>query len=179
VKALVVYESLYGNTAAIGEAIAASLRERGMDVVAGPISRIESTAATGTDVLVAGGPTHAHGMSRAGTRRTGASDEKNRFAEPTVEPGLREWLDALLAAAGRTAAPFDTRLNKPRALTGSAAKGIAKRLERRGYRLVAEPESFFVTGKNELEDGEIDHAARWAATVADRVRADAGAPVSR
>ena len=46
-KALVVYESMYGNTAAVGEAIATSLRTGGLDVDAGPVSTIAPADAAG------------------------------------------------------------------------------------------------------------------------------------
>jgi hypothetical protein len=172
-KVLVVYESLYGNTAAIGEAVAASLRTRGLEVDAGPISRIEPSETTGVDLLVVGGPTHAHGMSSTSTRKTAVQDKKNPFPEPTAEPGLRGWLDRLPSGEGRLAAAFDTRFDKPRAFTGSAAKGISRRLEQHGYRLVAERESFFVTGKNQLQDGQTERAAEWGAALAELAAARA------
>ncbi|HET7928670.1 MAG TPA: flavodoxin [Actinomycetota bacterium] len=168
-KALVVYESLFGNTAAIGEAIAGSLRRHGIDAAARPVTRTSGGTMDDTDLLIVGGPTHAHGMSRASTRKTGATDPKNTYAEPTVEPGLREWFAGLPAGDGRAAAAFDTRIDKPVWVTGSAAKGIAKRLERSGFRLMAEPESFLVTTANTLEDGEQEHAAKWAAGLAGRL----------
>lgn len=166
-KALVVYESLYGNTAAIGEAIAASLRAHGLEVTSGPVSKITPSETAGTDLLVVGGPTHMHGMSRPSTRKVGAEDEKNTFAEPTVAPGLREWLMGLPSGAGRFAAAFDTRIHKSAVLTGSAAKGIERRLGEQGFRLVAGPQSFFVTGENRLEAGETEHAATWAGSLAE------------
>jgi len=169
-KALVVYESLYGNTAAIGEAIAESLRAHVPEVMAGPISKITPAETAEFDLLVVGGPTHAHGMSRAATRRVGADDKKNVFPEPTVEPRLREWLESLPEGT-KLAAAFDTRIDKPRILTGSAAKGIAHRLRDRGYRLLVEPESFFVTTENHLQEGQTDHAAAWAAGLAGRATA--------
>lgn len=172
-KALVAYESMYGNTAAIGEAIAASLRARGIDVDAGPISRVDPAQAANADLVVVGGPTHAHGMTRASSRKQAVEDESNTFAEPTAEPGLREWTDALPPGAGRLAAAFDTRIDKPVILTGSAAKGIARRLGRRGYRLVVGPECFLVTMRNHLVDGEIDHAATWAVALAEAAAAGA------
>lgn len=170
-KALVVYESLYGNTAAIGEAIATSLRTHGLEVEAGPISKVPPTPAVGVDLLVVGGPTHAHGMSKSSTRKTAVDDEKNSFPEPTVEPGLREWLTGLPSGAGRLAAAFDTRIDKPLFLTGSAAKGIAKRLDAGGYHLVVEPECFLVTTKNRLGEGQTEHAASWGAALAERAAA--------
>lgn len=170
-KAVVVYESLYGNTAAIGEAIATSLRTHGLEVDAGPISKVAPTSAVGVDLLVVGGPTHAHGMSKSSTRKTAVDDKKNSFPEPTVEPGVSEWLTGLPPGAGRLAAAFDTRIDKPLFLTGSAAKGIAKRLEGSGYHLVVEPECFLVTMKNRLREGQTEHAASWGATLAERAPA--------
>ena len=172
-RALVVYESMFGNTAAIGEAIAATLRSHGMDVEAAPISRIEPSASVGFDLLVVGAPTHAHGMSRTGTRRAAVEDEKNAYAEAPSMPGIRNWLDRLPSGGGGLAAAFDTRFDKPRALTGSAAKGVAKRIARQGFRLVADPESFFVTPDNELAEGQTEHAERWGAALAERASADA------
>jgi len=165
-KALVVYESSYGNTAAVGETIAETLRGEGLEVTAGSVETVRAAATGDVALLVAGGPTHMHGMSRPSTRKAGASDKKNTYEEPTVAIGLREWLAEMPSGARRPAAAFDTRFDKSTVVTGSAAKGIAKRLEHQGFRLLAEPESFFVTNQNQLVDGELDHAATWARTLA-------------
>jgi hypothetical protein len=172
-KALVVYESMYGNTAAIGDAVAASLRARGLEVEAGLVSKIDPEEAAEVDLLVVGGPTHLHGMSSASSRKSAASDEKNTFPEPTVEPGLREWVKRLPPGTGRLAAAFDTRIDKPVILTGSAAKGIGRRLQGRGFELVAEPECFLVSTQNRLLDGEVEHAMTWGREVAERATAGA------
>ena len=167
-KALVVYESMYGNTAAIGEAIATALRARGFDVVEGLVSKIDAARTADFDLLLVGGPTHVHGMSRASTRKAAAND-RNTFPEPTLEPGLRAWLAQLPDGGGRLAGAFDTRFDRPQLLTGSAAKGIGRRLKRRGFRLVAEPESFLVSPQNRLLEGEVEHGTRWAEEIADSV----------
>jgi flavodoxin len=172
-KASIVYESLFGNTARIGEAIAASLRAHGIEVTNGPISEVAASGLE-ADLIVVGAPTHAHGMSRTGTRQAAIQDNRNSFPGSADMPGIRDWLGGLPADSGRFAAAFDTRFDKPRFFTGSAAKGIARRLEQHGYRLVAPPESFFVTGQHELESGETEHAAAWGTDLADR--ASAGAP---
>jgi hypothetical protein len=166
-RALVVFESLYGNTAAVGEVVAGSLRSRGYDVTVGPVSKVSTTETDAVDLLIVGGPTHAHGMTRASTRKAFATDQKNTYADPTTEPGLREWLAALPLGRGRGAAAFDTRFDRPVLLTGSAAKGIARRLEHLGFRVIVEPESFFVTGENRLKDGEIERATAWAKVLTD------------
>jgi hypothetical protein len=132
-KALVVYESMYGNTAAVASAIADGIAMSGVEVRARPVTDVDETQVAEAGLLVIGGPTHAHGMSRATTRKTAASDKKNVFPHPTVEPGLREWIEALPDDDGRPAAAFDTRIDKPLILTGSAAKGIARRLRRRSF----------------------------------------------
>ena len=170
-RALVVYESMYGNTAAVAEEIAAALRADGMDAVAGPVSAVDPEDAAGVELLVAGGPTHVHGMSRSSTRKTAASDEANTYPAPTREPGLREWLDEVPPGDGRRAAAFDTRIDKPAVITGSAAKGIGRRLERRGFRLPVRPESFFVTMQNKLTAGELARAAAWGTALAQRLGA--------
>ena len=167
-RALVVHESLYGNTAAVGAAIAASLRACGLDVEAVPVSEIDPEQTADVDLLVVGGPTHVHGMSSSRTRQTANDDEKNTFGEPTLEPGLREWVKHLPPGSGRLAAAFDTRFDKPAILTGSAAKGIGRRLGERGFRLVVERESFLVSTQNLLLDGEIEHATAWGRELAEK-----------
>jgi hypothetical protein len=161
-KALVIHESMYGNTATVGRTIAASLCQQGLEVRAGSTAEITPAGAADADLLVVGGPTHAHGMSRASTRRAAVEDRDNTYPDRTVEPGLREWMEGLVPVRGRSAAAFDTRIDKPVLFTGSAAKGVARRLEHLGFRLVADPESFFVSGQNRLLEGEVDRAERWA-----------------
>lgn len=167
-KALVVYESMYGNTAAIGNAIAASLRARGLDVEAGLVSKIDPAKASEADLVLVGGPTHIHGMSSVASRKKAADDEKNTFAEPTIQPGLRDWIKRTSPGPARLAAAFDTRIDKPVIVTGSAAKGIGRRLKGRGFRLVCDPECFLVSTANLLIDGETDRATAWAAALVDR-----------
>lgn len=170
-KALTVYESMFGNTAAVGEAIAASLRDRGIEVASGPVSKIGPDAAAEVDLLVVGGPTHVHGMSSTKSRQAAVEDPKNAYAEPTLAPGLREWIKDLAPGDGRLAAAFDTRIDKPIVFTGSAAKGIGKRLERRGFRLVLKPECFLVSTENALLEGETHHATIWGMELAEAASA--------
>jgi hypothetical protein len=61
---------------------------------------------------------------------------------------------------------FDTRLRWPEWLSGSAGARITDRLYRLGAKVVAPEESFFVTRKPELEAGELERAATWAAGLA-------------
>jgi flavodoxin len=165
-KALVIYESMYGNTATVASAITDGIARSGVEAHARPVTEVRPAQAAEADLLVVGGPTHAHGMSRPSTRKTAAADKKNAFSQPTVTPGLRDWIAELPGGNGRLAAAFDTRINKPVLLTGSAAKGIGRRLERQGYRLVVDPECFLVSTDNRLLEGEIEHAMRWGSVAA-------------
>ena len=155
---VVIYESLYGNTKAIAEAIADGLQDGG-DV--GLHSTLDGVDITTADLIVIGGPTHAHGMSRASSRQI---DEKRAAPLPGTDTGLgmRETIQAFPRGEGRPVATFDTRFDKPAWLTGSAAAVAGKKLTKRGYRLITEPESFMIEGgEGPLAAGEIDRARMW------------------
>ena len=83
--------------------------------------------------------------------------------------GVREWLDSLDAVPeGLAVAAFDTRIEKPRVFTGAASLGMAKRLRKRGCRLVLPAESFFVGTEPidvGLEPGEPERAEAWGAAL--------------
>jgi flavorubredoxin len=165
-KALVAYESMYGNTARIAGAIGRGLAERGFEVEVKPFGRTEPALAAGVDLLVVGGPTHMHGMSRDATRAAAAKDAKNPYEHPTVTPGIRTWLDGLPQGNRRRAAAFDTRLDARVTFTGSAAKGIGHQLRRHGFELTVPPESFLVTKTNTLLPEEEARARDWALAIA-------------
>jgi hypothetical protein len=168
-RAVVVYESMYGNTHRIAEAIGAGL-ESAFDVRIVPVSHAGPEVIAEADLVVVGGPTHAHGMSRASTRKAAVQAADKPVGGLTVEPdalgpGLREWFGSLGNYQVRAAA-FDTRVHGPAALTGRAAKGVTHLLREHGFYVVAEPESFLVTRKDRLEPREQDRARDWAAKLA-------------
>jgi hypothetical protein len=178
--ALVVVESVFGNTRSIAEAVAEGLGPRSHARVV-DVARFDSAAPgalDGIDLLVVGGPTHAFGMTRAATRRS-AAEQAGEGAVP-AERGLREWLAALpRAERGRLAATFDTRMDRPR-MPGSAAAGAARRLRGLGYRMVTGPASFRVTGTpGPLVPGELERARLWAAGLVTRIVADGPAATIR
>lgn len=169
-KATVVYESMYGNTHRVAEAIAEGLGATAV-VSAEEAARMDLS---GLDLLVVGGPTHAHGMTRGQTRHAAVADSMSRDKGLTVDPsaegpGVREWLDSLGPSSGRAAA-FDTRVDMPTVLTGHASKGIGKQLKKHGFELVAEPESFLVSGDSGLVPGELDRARNWGQMLASPLR---------
>jgi hypothetical protein len=166
-KALVVYESMYGNTHAVADAVAQGLASAA-DVDVLPVHAAGSVPGD-VDLLVVGGPTHMHGLTTAMSRKMAVSAGKEDAAhvEPgaTEEPSLREWLRDL-DTRGAKAAAFDTRGDARAALTGSAARGIARRLRRRGCDVV-DIQSFLVAdAEGPLEEGELDRARDWGATLA-------------
>ena len=173
-NAAVVYESVYGNTRAIAEAIAEGLG--GAPVV--PVSQADAEMAH-AELLVVGGPTHMHGIASIRSRQMAveaAHEDAGTHVEPGAgaEPGLRAWLRDLSTVVGVRAATFDTRLDKSPWFTGLASRGIERRLHHHGYEVIA-TESFLVKeSEGPLEEGEIDRARAWGKELAQRLAAHAG-----
>jgi len=163
-KAVVVHESMFGNTRRVAEAVAAAL---------GPAYDVEITGVDGAstaqmaaaDLVVLGAPTHGHSMSRPQTR---AQTLRNGVAATTAQgPGIRDVLARLPAGRGRPAAAFDTHLPWPRWMSGAASRPIAAALRGAGYALVLPPESFVVKGaQGPLRDGELERARAWGVRIA-------------
>ena len=166
-KSLVVYESMFGDTQQIADAIAAGLSANNtsdvVDVV--EVGTAPTTIGTDVDLLVVGGPTHAFSMSRPSSRE----DASRQAAEHTVisqSRGIREWLETLTLPAGLAATTFDTKVSKPH-LPGSAGRAAEKRLRHKGCRIIAPTENFFVAGaQGPLNHGEQIRARSWGADLA-------------
>ncbi len=168
-RAVVVYESMYGNTHLVADAIGAGLRSA-FEVTVVPVSRAIPALLADADLVVVGGPTHLHGMSRAATRK-GAVKAADEPASPlkvepdALGPGLREWF-ASLGQYPVKAAAFDTRLHGPGALTGRASKGVTRLLRAHGFEVIGEPESFLVTKQDRLDPQETTRAREWGTKLA-------------
>lgn len=175
-RAVIVYESLFGNTHRIAEAIGNGVRKAqpGADVSCVRAAEAKPEVTTGADLLVVGGPTHNRRMSSRRTRQTGLEGHQKTAvgtenAHPVEtgaeDPGVRDWFSGLpKAAKGGRAAAFDTRLAYP--LAGGAARGIAHKLRRHGYTLTAKPEGFIVEGgEGPLRSGETERAEAWGAAL--------------
>lgn len=168
-KAVVVYESMYGNTHQIANAIGEGLDPVG-EVVVVPVGEAGVELVKGADVVVVGGPTHAHGMSHASTRKEAVEAAEKPGSDLVLDPdadnpGLRDWFEAV-GNVFTNAAAFDTRFDLPAAITGRASKGIARKLRHHGAALIAEPESFFVKKDNHLEPDQETRAREWGAQLA-------------
>ena len=169
-RTLVVYESMYGNTHTIADSIGVGLRSEG-EVTVLPVHEATAELVAWADLVIVGGPTHVHGMTRPTSRHGAAESAAKPGSTVTLEPdaqgiGVRDWLAALAHVTGTPAAAFDTRLSGPALFTGRASSGIATELRHHGFVLVVEPESFFVDRENRLVADEDQRATRWGERVA-------------
>jgi len=157
-KAVVVYESLWGNTAAIARAIA-----EGIGPEARAMSTAEATpeAIAGVGLIVAGAPIQGFSLPNDRMRAGIRTD-----AEPAPDisaPTLRSWLEHLPAGDGRSAA-FDTKI---RWSPGSAAAVIDREMAKLGYAPVVSSEHFIVNGQHgPLREGELERARQWGGRLA-------------
>ncbi|WP_431683256.1 flavodoxin family protein [Kitasatospora sp. KL5] len=171
-QAVIVYESMYGNTRLIAEAIAEGVHRAAPDAEVSclPVADAGADVTRGADLLVVGGPTHMHGMSSGLSRKLARSAAEKHGTDVEApggadSPGLRTWLRALPeTATGTHAAAFDTRADMK--MSGGAADGIAKRLSHHHYDVMVEPEGFVVEdSEGPLRAGELDRAQTWGASL--------------
>lgn len=174
-RIVVVYESSYGNTHlianAIGEGMPANFQ---VDVV--PVGGASQELVEGADLIVVGGPTHVHGMSRDRTRKAAVIAAHEPASQLTLDPdaegpGLRTWFESVRPAKANAAA-FDTRVDAPALITGQASKGISRQLRRHGFREIAEPMSFLVTKDSRLAADQQARAREWGSRLASTLAAD-------
>lgn len=164
-KSIVVYESLWGNTAAVARAIA-----EGLGAEAKALSTAEATpnAVAGTELIVAGSPLFAFQLPTHAIRET-IRKKAATFPRPPdlSHPALRAWLDTLPAGQGRSAA-FETRMwFSPGGATGAILKGLGKA----GYSPMGRGKRFRVTGMyGPLKAGEIERARAWGERLARDLR---------
>lgn len=159
-KAIVVYESLWGNTAAIARAIA-----EGIGPEAQALSTAEATKeiVAGADLIVAGSPLFAFQLPTDKIRET-IRAKASTFPKPPdlSHPPLRAWLKSVPTGQGRSAA-FETRIWWS---PGGAIGAIRKALKNAGYEPVGS-KRFKVGGMvDPLKPGEIERARKWGIQLA-------------
>jgi flavodoxin I len=142
-KALIVYDSVYGNTEKIARAIAGALAPSG-EVKVLRAGEVNPSELVSLDLLIVGSPTQGGRPTKA------ILDFLNKLPEPAVK--------------GVNVAAFDTRFTtKLVAIFGYAAGKIAGSLKTKGGALILPPEAFFVKSKEgPLKEGELERAAGWA-----------------
>lgn len=171
-KALVVHESMFGNTARAAEAVARGLREAGVEVTVVDVGSAPTKLPSDLDLLVVGAPTHAFGLSRPATRadavRQGAAPDK-------AGVGVREWLANVQVPKDSTlVAAFDTHASSVRWLPRSASTTIVRLARRRGMRPAGRHLGLVVDDvKGPLADGERERATKYGTHVALLARAAA------
>ena len=164
-----LYESLWGNTAAVARAIAEGI---------GPATRVGHTGeitpqeAANAALLVVGAPVHAMSLPTAGSLASVARRARTpgHLRADVDQPLLREWL-AELPECTTPAAAFDTRI---RGFLGrGGASTIERMLKARGLRLVDKGEGFIVLNQRAvreegsmLKEGELARAHTWGAHLA-------------
>ena len=148
-KVLVVYDSVYGNTEEIAQAIEDALHDK-RDVEMVKASEIKSNHLIDLDLIIIGSPTHGGRFTEA------IQDFFNNISE--------SMMNVVNVAA------FDTRTASSRWLVshlekifGHAANRIVDVVKKQGGILIVEPEGFIVEGtKGPLRIGEIKRAENWA-----------------
>ncbi len=162
-KAMVIYDSKFGNTEKIAQAVGEALGSLGQVEVM-RVGKVQAQRLSGLDLLVVGSPTW-------------------RF-RPT--PAISELLKSIPrnGLKGTRVAAFDTRLTPEEiqstaailgrivSIFGFAAQPISKALQKKGGEPVAPAEGFYVEGsEGPLRDGELERAAGWARQAAARASA--------
>jgi len=171
----IVYESMFGETRRVAEAIARGAAQAGggAEVTLRRVTDITPGEVGASDVLIVGGPTHVHSMSRPVTRVEAENWSRNPDKAVVLEPGalgvgVREFLAGLPATRASFAA-FDTRADSARILTGSAARAIRKRLVAKGLSELMPSRSFAVTADGGLIDGELERAIAFGTSLVNAV----------
>lgn len=153
-KALVVYDSLFGNTEKIAQQITKGLEDK-FKVELKLAGKVEAGDLEGIDLLVIGSPVH-------GGRPTPAVQQ---LLNNISNQGLK----------GIKVAAFDTRfapknhgagLKLLMRMIGYAAEKMDRDLTDKGGERAIAPEGFIVLGKEgPLEEGEQDRALEWAKNI--------------
>jgi hypothetical protein len=161
---MVVYESLWGNTAAVARAIAAGI---------GPSTRVAHTGevspddVVGLDLLVVGSPVHGMGLPTEESLTSVAHRVVGPGEVPAdlEQPLMRDWLCALPDGATRAAA-FDTRLKGFMGRGGTST--IERLLRSKHFPIVTRGEGFIVLSQravhdagSKLKEGELARAHDW------------------
>jgi flavodoxin len=151
-RALVIYDSFFGNTEKIARAIAHALNDdinpTGIRVRDAKIDQLK-----GIDLLLVGSPTRGFKPTK----------DISTFLKSIPREGLR---NVRVAAFDTRSDMDDVKSGLLKMLVGwfgYAAKPIADKLVKKGGELIAPPEGFFVKGREgPLRDGELERAAIWA-----------------
>lgn len=156
-RALVVYESTYGNTQQLATAIRDGLAET-MAVDLRSVDDNTPFVLADYQLVVVGGPTHAYGMSTPESR---AHARGRQPVEGASSAGVRDWLPWIDSGYAGVVAVFDSRCGRHRRWPGSASRSMGRYLRKAGIR-VFDRHSFLVAAvTGPLRDGELYQARLW------------------
>lgn len=173
-RALVIYESVFGNGRALAEEVAAGLSTTASgEIVVVDVTSVEHAPVVidrGIELVVVGAPNHAFGLPTARSRQ----DARSRAPHAMVSTrGVREWLEQVTPQGAATrAAVWDTRMAHPGFLqtVDHASSTIRRGLRRARFRMLTQPEHFLVEDmEGPLADGELQRARAWGADLAERM----------
>jgi flavodoxin len=154
-KTLFIYDSVFGNTGKIADAVYQAFSPDAA-INYCHVNEFRTSDLESRDLLIVGSPT--------------------RGFSPT--PAISEFIRSIPSngLTGISIATFDTRLDldsvKSSAIRflvktgGYAANKMAERLAKKGGRLITGPQGFYVTGEEgPLKQFEIERAARWSSNL--------------
>ena len=148
-KAIVIYDSVFGNTEKIARALVEGLKEQGVKVDCSKVDEVNINRLGEYDLLAIGGPTHMHGVSKP----------MKAFLKKLKEVDLR----------GKKTFAFDTKVEKWWA--GSAGKGIEKGLKSLRMSIVKSHSSAIVKGREgPLEEGAEERFKQIGAEIAKSIQ---------
>jgi hypothetical protein len=180
VKAAIVFETMFGTTRLLADAVAKGLAvagtgaDPGVSVVLANVNRTARIGAVepgpagldlaDVDLLIVGAPTHAHGLSTPASRReaTAWPNDPNKHVTLDADApgiGMNEWLDRVPVVPPYFAA-FDSRWSHARILTGAASVHLSEILVSRGSWPIVPDESFLISD-DLLVAGEEYRAEIW------------------
>lgn len=155
-KGLVIYDSVFGNTEKIAQAIGATLAER-ESVETLSIGKLTADKMSGLDLFLVGSPTRGFRPTEAISKFLNSIPKNSLTGIQVAAFDTRIWLDTIDSKTLRFVVDKG----------GYAANTIVKSLVKKGGKQVALPEGFLVTGEQgPLKDGELDRAGEWARSIA-------------
>ena len=150
-NAFVIYDSVFGNTEKIAQAIGGALA-RDNDVQILPVGEVKAAYEQGLELLVVGSPTRSFRPTEAVTKFLNGMP-KNILKDIRIAA-----FDTRIALETIDSSVLRFIVDKG----GYAAKTIAKELEKKGGYLLVPPEGFLVTGEQgPLKEGELERAEKW------------------
>ena len=138
-RAIVIYDSKFGNTEKIAIALKRGLEKQGVRAECANIDKVNVNKLVEYDFLAIGGPTH----------RRSASEPMKFFLEKLKSVDLK----------GKKAFAFDTR--RRHWFAGSAAKFIEKELRGMGLRIVKRHSSAIIFEEEKGERQESETKEEW------------------